>query len=365
LKKDGLKGVKKLKFTRAFAIILCVLLGVGILACQKAPTKSSPAPSKTEKKANQEKATPEPQPPEKVYPLTGLPAKGPINQRVVGVMVNNYYLARPQSGLHKADIVYEALAEGRITRFLALFQSQQPEIIGPVRSARPYFIRLDQGYGGLYVSHGWSTQAKALLQGGGIDYIQGLYHDGTWFKRVTFRKAPHNSYIPYANIVKGAKASSYSMTQDVLPLPFLTQQDIAGLNGELIDKVTITYGSNNIVSYDYHPDTQLFYRHINGEQAKDRETGTPLTAANVFIVSASHRFIDKYPRREIDLKSGGPAYLLQHGIVQKVEWRNVDGRLLPYKNGKALGFVPGQTWINIVEASPGLDKEVKLEKKGS
>jgi hypothetical protein len=52
-------------------------------------------------------------------------------------------------------------------------------------------------------------------------------------------------------------------------------------------------------------------------------------------------------------------------MVQKVVWKNVGGRLLPYKNGKALGFVPGQTWINVVESSPGLDKEVKLEEKGS
>ena len=364
-----MKGVKTLKLIRVFAVILCVIMAGGILACQKVPSQSSPHPSKTEKKANQEespkKVTPEPKPPEQVYPLTGLPAKGPINQRVVGVMVNNYYLARPQSGLHKADIVYEVLAEGRITRFLALFQSKQPEIIGPVRSARPYFIQLDQGYGGLYVSHGWSPQAKSILQGGGIDYIQGLYHDGTWFKRVTFRKAPHNSYIPYANIVKGAKASGYAMTQDIKPLPFLSQQDMTALKGDPIGKVTITYGVNNVVSYEYHSDTKLFFRHINGAQAKDRETGTPLTAANVFIVSASHRFIDNYGRREIDLKSGGPAYLLQHGFVQKVEWKSVDGRLLPYKNGKELGFVPGQTWINIVEASPGLDKEVKLEEKGS
>lgn len=361
--------MKKLTFTRIAAVILCVFLGFGVLGCQRAPTKLPNVPSQTEKKVNHKespnKEAKKTKPKQAVYPLTGLPAKGPINHRVVGVMVNNYYLARPQSGLHKADIVYEVLAEGRITRFLALFQSRQPEIIGPVRSARPYFIHLDQGYGGLYISHGWSPQAKAILQGGGIDYIQGLYHDGTWFKRVKFRQAPHNSYIPYANIVKGAKASGYAMTQDVKPLPFLSHQEVAALSGNPVLKVTITYGVNNVVSYVYHSDTQLFYREINGTQAKDRETGTPLTAANVFIVSASHRLIDTYGRREIDLKSGGPAYLLQHGRVQKVEWKNVGGRLLPYKNGKALGFVPGQTWINVVESSPGLDKEVKLEEKGS
>ncbi len=351
------------------AVLMTALL-FSLMACQNQANqkpsnqnpnqteKATPAPKKTDQNP-QTQDQPASQP---VYPLTGLPANGPIDNRVVGVMINNYYLARPQSGLHKADIVYEVLAEGRITRFLALFQSQQPDVIGPVRSARPYYIKLNQGYGGLYVCFGWSPQAKKILKSGGIDYIQGLYHDGTWFKRVTFRKAPHNAYITYQNIEKGAKVSGFSMTQTVKPLPFLTQDEADQISGESVNKVTITYGSDNVVSYVYNPDKQLFYRHINGKQAEDLETKTPLTAANVFIVSAKHRFIDSYPRRAIDLESGGPAYLLQHGKVQKVEWRTVNGRILPYKDGKALGFVPGQTWINVVEANPGLTHEVTLQK---
>lgn len=363
------------------ALLLTLILVLS--ACQKSTsvtsttTKPSSTQTKTKTQPTTQKtnpsststttATPTPAPtkPQKVYPLTGLPAKGPINNRVFGVMINNYYLARPQSGLQKADIVYEVLTEGRITRFLALFQSQKPNIIGPVRSMRPYFAKLDEGYGGIYSALGWSPQAQALLKKGGIDYIQGLFHDGTWFYRVNFRKAPHNAYTTYDNLVKGAKTKGYSITQNVKPLPFLNKDQINQLQGSDVNKVTITYGKDNVVSYVYNPDKRLFYRHINGQQAADRETKTPLTAANVFIISAKHTFIDSYPRRAIDLQSGGPGYLLQHGKVQKVEWKNVNGRILPYKNGKALGFVPGQTWINIVEANPGLDKEVKLELKGS
>ncbi|MDK2599385.1 DUF3048 domain-containing protein [Bacillus stercoris] len=70
-------------------------------------------------------------------PLTGLEIEQKVTERrPVAVVVNNHPKARPQSGLSKADIVIEALAEGQITRFLAIFQSQMPETVGPVRSAR-------------------------------------------------------------------------------------------------------------------------------------------------------------------------------------------------------------------------------------
>ena len=87
-----------------------------------------------------------------------------IEGRAVAVMINNHPAARPQSGLHKADIVYELLAEGDVTRFLAIFQSEQPDNIGPVRSARSYYIELAKGYDSLYIAHGNSPDAKKMLE---------------------------------------------------------------------------------------------------------------------------------------------------------------------------------------------------------
>src|SRR5699024_9329825 len=73
------------------------------------------------------------------FPLTGLETSEPSTDRIVSVMVNNHPAARPQSGLSQADLVFEILAEGNITRLLAMFQSEKPDIVGPVRSARPYY----------------------------------------------------------------------------------------------------------------------------------------------------------------------------------------------------------------------------------
>ncbi|KYD26358.1 MULTISPECIES: DUF3048 domain-containing protein [Geobacillus] len=284
------------------------------------------------------------------FPLTGLPAHEDSQQRVVGVMINNHPKARPQSGLSKADIVYEVLAEGDITRFLALYQSERPERVGPVRSARDYYIDLSEGYHALYVCHGWSPEAKARLEGGGIDYLNGLFYDGTLFHRVSFRKAPHNSYITFANIEKGAKQNGYAWTDEVAPLPFRDDEP----RGEQAGTIHIAYSRQAYaqVEYRYVPEQKGYARSSGGEQTIDYDTHEPIVVQNVLIVAARHHVVDHYGRRAIDLAAGGQGYLLQHGVIQPIEWKNIDGRLLPYRDGRPVGFVPGKTWINIV---PTLD----------
>lgn len=122
------------------------------------------------------------QPKEAEAPLTGLKTEQKLaERRPIAVAVNNHPKARPQSGLSKADVVIEALAEGRITRFLAIFQSEMPETVGPVRSAREYFVTLSSGFNSIFVHHGWSPGAKKQLESGAYDYINGLDFDGSLF----------------------------------------------------------------------------------------------------------------------------------------------------------------------------------------
>ena len=109
-------------------------------------------------------------------------------RRPVLATINNHPLARPQSGISEADIVYEFVAEGNVTRLLALFQSELPEEIGPIRSARDYFIHIAKGLDAFYVAHGYSPDARALLQTDFVDNVNGMQYDGTLFKRSTIEK---------------------------------------------------------------------------------------------------------------------------------------------------------------------------------
>nr|WP_240050976.1 DUF3048 domain-containing protein [Metabacillus litoralis] len=285
------------------------------------------------------------------FPLTGLEAdEQELTQRPVAVMINNHPSARPQSGLYKADVVYEVLAEGNITRFLAVFQSEIPDIIGPVRSARDYYIDLSKGFNSLYVSHGWSPDAKEMLEAGEADYINGLFYDGTLFWRADHRKAPHNSYISKENILKGADKLGYEVTAEVEPFEFLSKEDVENVQGEALNKFVIKYDNSATwqATYEYNQAEQVYTRYSGDEQSIDLESGEPVTLANVFVVEMEHRIIDDYGRRGLNLTSGGNAILLQNGTKQEIQWENHDGRIVPVKDGEVVKLAPGRTWINIV-----------------
>ena len=114
-------------------------------------------------------------------------------------MVNNHPQARPQSGLSKADIVFEMLTEGDITRFLAIYQSTAPEVVRPSRSIRIFFTLADEGYDAIYVYHGAANFVNDMIKTRGIENLPGAVYDndGHLFVRESFRKAPHNSYFQF------------------------------------------------------------------------------------------------------------------------------------------------------------------------
>ncbi|MDQ1147956.1 hypothetical protein QE429_004783 [Bacillus sp. SORGH_AS 510] len=300
------------------------------------------------------------------YPLTGIGSTTETDGRAVAVMVNNHPKARPQSGLNKADVVYEVLAEGDITRFLAVFQSERPDNIGPVRSARDYYVNLAKGLNALYVAHGWSEEAKKMLEGNVVDNLNGMVYDGTLFKRSKTRKAPHNSYITYDNILKGAKQKKYLMEGSPPSFTFMSEDERKHVIGNDATSVQITYSkggiSDSILEFD--PTLGKYKRFFSGgEQTVDLDTKEPVLIDNVFIIEAVHKIIDSYGRRDIDLQSGGRAYLIQMGKVNEVDWANRDGLIVPMKNGQEIPLVQGKTWVNVVPTSPGLEKSISFNVK--
>ncbi|RSD22537.1 DUF3048 domain-containing protein [Mesobacillus subterraneus] len=283
------------------------------------------------------------------FPLTGLGTAEESSDRAVAVVVNNHPKARPQSGLPQADIVYEVLAEGDVTRFVAIFQSEKPKNIGPVRSAREYFIDLAAGYDSFFIAHGYSPEAKIRLDHGEIDNINGMQYDGTLFKRADFRKAPHNSYINFKNIVKGADQKGYNLDKAPGNAEFLSSEEADQLDGVEAKDFMVSYGSPSFDAiYEYDAEEGKYHRFIGSEETVDLESKDPVLLDNVLVVQMNHKVVDNAGRRVIDMNSGGKGYLFQKGKVNEIQWKNEAGRIIPYKDGVKAGFVPGKTWINIV-----------------
>lgn len=294
-------------------------------------------------------------------PFTGEKVAEEPLLRPILVTINNHPDARPQSGIAYADVVYEMLAEGDVTRLLALYQSQIPTNIGPIRSARSYFIDIAKGLDAFYIAHGYSPEAKTMLTNGTVDNINGMNYDGTLFQRSSERRAPHNSYMSGENVTAAAeKVGASLLYKKKVLFSFYEEQDSVKI-GITANEVKMNYnnvGSFNSV-YTYDSQTQTYTRTSANTLTTDELTGEPVKLSNVLFFEMKHHIIDNEGRRDIDITSGGKAYVAQQGVLREVMWENRDGLLVAVENdGSEVLLVPGQTWIHFVPTSPGLATSV-------
>lgn len=292
-----------------------------------------------------------------VAPFTGQPSMMEHSQRPIVIMIENSYRARPQSGLHKADLVYEVLAEGNITRFVAVFHSQRPDVVGPVRSIRPYLVALGAGVDGLIVHAGWSQDAMNVIHQRQLDHLDQVYGDHRYYWRDKTRRAPHNLYTSVLRIEE-AFADKGIRTQWNRPtlLRFL-DPSVASSFSMPIDatpakEVAIPYLARYVVGYRYDDETKEYARWMNNEPHRDKTTHIPITAKNVLVVEAPHRILDEVGRREVDIDTPGKGYLLQEGMRYAVYWKFHEGIMRAYAHvdmEEPLPLFPGTTWIQIVQ----------------
>jgi len=301
-----------------------------------------------------------------VTPFTGERVASEITTRPIIVTINNHPQARPQSGLGSADVIYEMLAEGDVTRFLALYQSELPENIGPVRSARDYFIEIASGLDAFYIAHGYSPEAQMMLMNGVVDHINGMQYDGILFKRSSDRKAPHNSYITGENVKMGAdKVGASLLYQKKVSYTYYDEEENVNI-GLQVNTIEVDYSSNNQFNstYTYNPVNKTFTRQSGNIETIDALTNEPIALSNILVFEMDHTIIDNEGRREINITKGGKAYVFQQGMMREVQWENRDGVLKAIEaNGSEVKLVPGQTWVHFVPSYPGIDSFVTYTEK--
>lgn len=282
-----------------------------------------------------------------IAPLTGLAVDEAMDHPIVMVMLNNHPKARPQTGLNRADIVFEVLAEGEITRFAAFYHSETMGTIGPVRSARPYYLDLAEGFHAVVAHAGGSPAAKERFDQPGYPHLDGISAGESYFWREDFRQAPHNLYTSMEKLLQGAKDNGWADHEHVPQLLFsATDEDIAV--DEAAHQIDIIYGPLYDIGYTYDAAAERYTRFTQGEEQIDRETNTSLTMENILVIEAPHRVVDDQGRREIELTGSGEGWLFQKGSMREIEWRYEEGFPRPYADGQELLLVPGKTWVNVV-----------------
>lgn len=293
-------------------------------------------------------------------PLTGLKLEQAATARPIVVMINNFAAARPQSGLTNADVIWEVLAEGGITRLVAVFQSTSAvaDTIGPIRSIRPYLIDIGDSFGAVLAHAGASNDGYAILQRQGKPYLDEISNAGSYFWRSKDRKAPHNLYSSLEKLREGAEKKKYSMDKQALPYTF-AETGVAEI-GVPANDITINFLLKNYnVGYKYESATGLYKRSIGDNPHIDLNNNEQLSATNLVVLGADHQTLDNEGRLAVDLDKGGKAILFQRGKAVEAEWvRAPDGMIRIVINGAEVSFVPGKTFFHIVPNKPTFEGHV-------
>lgn len=338
------------------AYLLFLALIFALTACGKSDQNVNEKESEIERLAQEE-----PEPIEETYksiaPLTGLGVNEDLPKRIVTVMINNAPEARPQSGLDKADIVYEVLSEGSITRFVSLYHSQQPKKIGPVRSIRPYYIDIASGFDSIMVHAGGSPAALTTLRNRGMAHLDEIYNAGSYFWRESFRRAPHNLYTDLEQIWTGSRTLGFREEATIPNVLFADPE--AEVRGDAAETIQLRYPGGYRVSYEFDEDTGRYNRFTSGKAHTDLTTGEQLSATNVLVIFSRHRILDHEGRREVDVFGPGRGYIFQKGKGREIAWERKDGLIRAYApDGKEIPMRPGNTWVNILPESSHIEEAI-------
>lgn len=281
-------------------------------------------------------------------------AKDKSNFLPVSVMIENLVQIRPQSGLGQANIIYEALAEGGITRFMAIYASGDPiEKIGPVRSARHYYVDIAEEYGGIYAHVGGSPQALGIL--GSEDYVTDLnqFSYAQFFYRDQDIAAPHNLFT--SSELLGYALRDLALMDKPGDFETYTFKDVMNKADRPtgIEPITINFSNADYaVEWRYDRDHDQYLRWNGGKEHIDANTDEQLSARNILVQWVDSSVIEPDSGRLDVVTTGtGDAILFRDGEVIEATWEKTERGVRTQFNdkaGQALVYNPGTTWVELV-----------------
>lgn len=287
-------------------------------------------------------------------PLTGIEVEGPSDETkpVTTVMIENSPNARPQSGLAEAEVVYEAIAEGGVTRFMSIYQQDIPELIGPVRSLRMYYVDWLAPYDTSVAHVGGSAASRAEIGNGNYRTLDEFANPGGYW-RANDRYAPHNLYTSGERLKALNTAKSYESSKPEV----FTRKDSEPSDNPNATQIHVTMsGLLYDSSYTYNQEANTYTRSQAGQPHIDREKGAISPRVVVVIEAATQTVQEDGMRERYQTTGSGPVSIFQDGEVLQGTW-NKENRDSQYtfldEEGETMELARGQTWISIVPTGRG------------
>ncbi len=305
--------------------------------------------------------TPTPEPTEDITgkaksKLTGLYiAEETASKRPYAVVVNNMKKALPQSGISQASIIYEVLAEGDITRLVAIFDEFSTEKLGPIRSARDYFLDFALDSDAVFVHHGGSPSGYSQISALKINNLDGMRDGNTFWRDPVRYNTPamieHSSYTDTSKILSGVAAKGYRTEPQTDESMFnFYEKPASPKNGEYATVITVPFSQNYTSKFVYDEETKLYSKFERDNKHIDEENGEQLTVSNIIVQFVDMHVIqgDEAGRRSVKLVSSGDGYVITNGSYAKITWKKTSHNSPTEwfdENGEKLSLNKGRTWV--------------------
>ena len=275
------------------------------------------------------------------------------NSRPIAVMIDNSKEAWPQAGLNEAYVVYEIIVEGGETRLMPIFKGKELSKIGPVRSARHYFLDYAMENDAIYVHYGWSPKAQADISSYSINNINGLYDSAFWRDNSLNVAYEHKAFTSMEKIqgvidkrgYRNTSSQKLLLNYSVKPIDISNKED-----SMLANKVVIPYSNYQETSYQYDTTNQVYKRFINGKEHIDAITKKQYTAKNIIIQKVSNYSMDNYGRQDINNVGSGDGYFITNGSAVPINWSKSSRQaqtIYKYSDGSTIEVNDGNTYIQI------------------
>jgi hypothetical protein len=296
------------------------------------------------------------------------PAQQPIvaqtDERSFAVMIDNEGKARARhEGLDKAYIIYEMVAEGGETRLMALFKGTNPTAIGPVRSARHYFVHYALENDAVFVHFGWSPLAQKAIPQLGVNNINGISGtDGSSFWRKPKSKYDwQNAFTSMEKLKERAAKKGYSNTTQVQEFAY-NSVDTDLVSGASANNVKLKYNNYRNVEYVYDAASKLYKRFQGSKAHTDTSGKIQYSAKNIIISFVKSYDLNDGPdtngvnkgRQQVNDVGEGKGYLITNGKSIEITWKKSSLKAkTEYRDmsGKEITLNNGQTWIQLAPSA--------------
>ena len=324
-------------------LLLVGLAATTLVACGKTTENKNQAPEVKE--------------PEKIVYYTPLTHEERDNEdqakkKIFAVMLDNHDDARPQAQISKADIIYEYRVEGEFTRYMALFQSNFPENVGPVRSARPYFVQTAKEYNAIYAHWGGSVAGLEEVKKRNVVDLDGIALEGIVFHRNknVGKRAPHNGYISLPELEKYLVEKGVDVNDNTASLNFYDKE--ANIEGLDVGEITLNFNNRYKTNFIYDEATGKYKYIRQGQPVIDEATGQEFDTDNLVVLF--QKGVVAGPKGTLKMANigTGTGLLLQKGKLAPITWEkaNEDARtILKYPDETEVKFYPGRTFFSIVD----------------